>query len=256
VLDAATVGRKARLFVWRARRAVRRHGLVGAARAALQLVATLPASRRAARSSRAFDELHGVETAGIVHLGALDIDSADRDLGVRYQPSEPAGFRRLLDALPIDYPEYVFVDYGSGKGRVLLLASELPFKRIVGVEFSVQLNEIARANIQRFPRDRQRCAEIEVVTTDAGDYEPPPEPAVLYFYNPFAEPVLLRVLERVRASVAAHPRSVYLVFAGAVPASATVESAGLMPVEAGSSPTTAIYEMASAGADVPPRARS
>jgi hypothetical protein len=216
----------------------------------------MPARRRAARSSRAYDELHGVETAGIVHLGALEIDSADRDLGTRYQPSEPAGFRRLLDALPIDYPEYVFVDYGSGKGRVLLLASELPFKRIVGVEFSAQLNEIARANIERFPRSRQRCVEIQVVTVDASTYEPPPDPAVLYFYNPFAEPVLMRVLERVRASVDSRPRRVYLVFAGTVPSHATVERAALMRVDAEIGHTAAIYEMAPPREDVSPRARS
>lgn len=177
---------------------------------------------------------YGVDTAGIVRLGGLRIASENRDLGVRYQPSEPAAVRELIDALAIDHSEYVFVDYGSGKGRVLLVASEFPFKRIVGVEFSPELNQIARENLARFPRDRQRCSEIELVTVDAAEYELPAEPAVLYFYNPFAEPVLRRVLTGVQESLGSHPRPVLLLFTGNLPRAELLEDAGLVRVEAAS----------------------
>jgi hypothetical protein len=236
--------RSLRLAAWRLRRAVRQQGVLGVGSAALRLLRSLPARRRAARSSLAFDERYGVETAEIVHLGELDIDSPNRDLGVRYQPSDPDGFRTLMEELPIDYGKFVFVDYGSGKGRVLLLASEFPFKRIVGVEFAAELNEVARSNIARFPRARQRCAEIELVTADASDFEPPAEPAVLYFYNPFAEPVLARVLDRVRASVDAQPREVFLVFVGTVPLDPVAGRRDLEPVEPGSGAGARVFRLA------------
>jgi SAM-dependent methyltransferase len=198
-----------------------------------------------AERAREFDRRHGVDTAGIIHLGGLRITSANRDAGVRYQPTDPADFRDLIAKLPIDYREYIFVDFGSGKGRALLLASALPFKRIIGVEFSAELNEVARRNIARFPADRQRCRTIEIVTIDATEYEIPAEPAVLYFYNPFREPVLRRVLAGVRRSVGEHPRSVFVVLTGNAPLAPVIEEAGFAPLGVpGSGPTRGIFRAA------------
>ena len=42
----------------------------------------------------------------------------------------------------------VFIDLGSGKGRmVLAAAARYPFKRVIGVELAEQLHEVARANV-------------------------------------------------------------------------------------------------------------
>ena len=51
--------------------------------------------------------------------------------------------------LDVDHSEFTFVDYGLGKGRVLMLATEYPFKRIVGVEFSESLDRTARQNLTK-----------------------------------------------------------------------------------------------------------
>ena len=135
------------MTLWRLRGALRRYGVAGTVREALRLLRTRRAGEAAKRRSLDFDRRHGVDTAGIVRLGALRIESPNRDLGVRYQPSDPDDFRSLVEALPIDPKDYVLVDLGSGKGRVLLLASEFPFRRVVGVEFSQELNEIAERNV-------------------------------------------------------------------------------------------------------------
>src|SRR5207237_3599958 len=49
-----------------------------------------------------------------------------------YQPTEPSLFHEMLNALNIDFREFTFIDLGSGKGRVLLMAANYPFRRIVG----------------------------------------------------------------------------------------------------------------------------
>src|SRR2546423_1777136 len=45
-----------------------------------------------------------------------------------YQPTEPAAFCEMLEALQnsakLDFTEFVFVDLGSGKGRTLMMASD------------------------------------------------------------------------------------------------------------------------------------
>ena len=86
---------------------------------------------------------------------------------MRYQPSDPDDFRSLVEALPFDLTDYVFVDLGSGKGRILLLASRYPFRGVVGVEFAHELNEVAERNIALSANHRRRCHDVRTVTAGA-----------------------------------------------------------------------------------------
>jgi hypothetical protein len=47
---------------------------------------------------------------------------------------------------------------------------------------------------------------------DFVDFVLPPEPAVLYFYEPCDDVVFARVLERIRQSLRAHPRPLHLIY--------------------------------------------
>ena len=58
----------------------------------------------------------------------------------------------ILADLGIYYPDCVFLDLGAGKGRALLLASQFPFKRIVGVEFSIQSGRRSSPQCPLIPR--------------------------------------------------------------------------------------------------------
>jgi SAM-dependent methyltransferase len=211
---------------FRLRRAIGRYGVLGTAAKCARIAAATPQRLRAGRRDRAFDTQYAIDTAGIVHLHELDIQGANVRYGVRYEPTNPEWFRGLIGWLPIDYRDFVFVDFGAGKGRALVLASEFPFKRIVGVEFSAALAEIARGNVERL----SERADFEVRCVDAVDYELPDEPCVLYFYNPFASPVLRRVLENIRHSLERTPRRMFIVVTGDAPLATIVES-GFSPLE-------------------------
>ncbi len=80
------------------------------------------------------------------------------DDGVFYKPSGWLTLRRILRARDVSSDD-VFVDFGSGMGRILLLAVQYPFRRVVGVELSEELNEIAKANVAA-NRRRQRCGIV------------------------------------------------------------------------------------------------
>ena len=182
----------------RIRRALRLYGLREALRRAGRALHSRALSHRAGDDpGRAFDERFGVDTVGIVRLERLALRGPNRDLGQRYQASDPTEFRKTICSLEIRFEDFVFIDYGSGKGRALLLASEFPFKRIVGIEFSEILHEIARANIAAYSAPSQRCASIESLWMDAAEYDLPQDPLVLYFYNPFLEPLMQDVVDRV-----------------------------------------------------------
>jgi transaldolase len=89
----------------------------------------------------------------------------------------------------------------SGKGRMLLLAAEYPFRKIQGLEIALQLHHQAEQNISRYRHARQRCTVLESINVDALEYVFPEGNLVLYLFNPFLPEVL----------IAQHPRHVIVI---------------------------------------------
>jgi hypothetical protein len=129
-----------------------------------------------------------------------------------YQPTEPTLFREMVASLPIEFDQFTFIDIGSGKGRTLLMASDYPFRKILGVELIAELHQAAEENIRDYRSPTQRCAEIKSVLANARDFELPVEPLVLYFFNPLTERTLSDVLRRLENSLVQGPRPVWLVY--------------------------------------------
>jgi hypothetical protein len=157
-----------------------------------------------------FDRTFHVDTAGYVLLEAMEVVGDNRDHGHPYAGIRPRDFQELMGRIPAEHEDYVFIDYGSGKGRALFLAAEWPFKAAIGVEFAPELHRIAEKNIRTYQNPGRRCRDIRTLCMDAVDFEPPREPAILYFYNPFSESVLSAVLEKVRKSLEESPRPLWV----------------------------------------------
>ena len=160
-----------------------------------------------------FDVTRNVKTSGGVFLNELTL-TGDGRTGFPYLPTRPSVARQVLEHLPIDnFEEYTFVDLGSGKGRMLLVAAGYPFRKIEGVEFAVELHHQAQRNISRYRsakrRSAKRCgANIESINIDATEYRFPDGNLVLYLFNPFGPEVLEKVFANLAASLAQHRRRV------------------------------------------------
>jgi SAM-dependent methyltransferase len=129
-----------------------------------------------------------------------------------YQPTDPALFQEMMASLPITFEQFTFVDLGSGKGRTLLMASEYPFRRIVGVELLSELHYAAQENIRAYHSATQRCTQIEPVCADASEFAFPDTPLVLYLFNPLPEPALRRTIGNLERSLQQSPRPVWIVY--------------------------------------------
>ena len=160
-----------------------------------------------------FDRSFGVETSRPVRISEMELAEGSSAVQASYyQVSSPSMVRQALKELPVRHEEYTFIDCGSGKGIALLLASEFPFRRILGIEFAADLHRIALKNIGNFQNAAQRCHQIESVCADATTYEWPTEPLVFYLYNPFGEAVLQSFLERVEQSWRQTPRDIWFIY--------------------------------------------
>lgn len=146
---------------------------------------------------RAWDSAHQVDTSGQIELENLEVVGKNRSLGHAVVSSSPRTFRFLVRLFPADKSKYTFIDVGCGKGRVVLLASQLGFNRVIGVEFSPWAVEMAVDNIRTFRGNRSGLGSCSIVAADALEYQLPNEPLVLYFGNPFLPELSARFFSRV-----------------------------------------------------------
>jgi hypothetical protein len=159
-----------------------------------------------------FDTQNQVDTGGVVRPKPDSVVGSNWDMGVRYQAIDANCFTSMVQSLAIEHSQFTFMDLGSGKGRALLLASTFPFRRVIGVEYCEELNEIARQNVVKYPASARKCSDIAIVTADATTCAIPEGPLVLFFYNPFGERVMAKVVENVMASYRQVPRQIILIY--------------------------------------------
>ncbi|NOZ61323.1 MAG: class I SAM-dependent methyltransferase [Calditrichaeota bacterium] len=168
---------------------------------------------------------------------ALNIQSVDPDLNLRQfahkgsrEKTDGKAVSRNRDIGDYESPDYwylrkiarlirkevssddVFVDIGSGKGRILCLMAQLPFKKVIGIEIRPDLCEVARSNAER---SRGKKCPIEIVCGDASvmDYS---EGTYFFMFNPFGEKTMSDVLLSIKNSLKSHPRQIRLIYYNAV----------------------------------------
>ena len=213
------------LYRW-LQRVLRRRGILGAARRTLVELPSLlrllgPSHRRARAAERTaersadatFDRTHSVDTGGKIHPAAMhDIESENWIYSSTYEPTRVELFEQMIDASDIEPHRFSFIDYGSGKGRVLLLAARFPFRRVVGVEHSPKLHRIAQRNLRSIRVADRRSGPVESICMDAVQFRIPEEPVVLYFYNPFDHRIMGSVRDNFVRSYEGNPRSIVVIY--------------------------------------------
>lgn len=130
-----------------------------------------------------------------------------------YQPTVPDEFSEIMQHVEaLDLSKFTFIDLGSGKGRVLFLASSYPFRQVIGVEVQRELHEIACCNIENVEIPGRQCGEMRSLCMDGREFEFPVTPLFLYLFNPFPDYVLKIVLENLQESLQRHPRPAWVVY--------------------------------------------
>ena len=169
-----------------------------------------------------FDALFGTDTAGSVEPDGLGIsDAASCKLAIRYLPSPLRVTSWMLDQIGIDPREFAFVDLGCGKGRVLLVAAQRPFREIVGVDISAELVAIAKRNIDRFRISSEHVRAITVENADVRQFKLPAGNLLIHMYHPFDPVISAAFFARLAEMQNQPPRRVvvaYLTYTHSVPA--------------------------------------
>lgn len=145
------------------------------------------------------DVLYGIQTSGFVpnylSIPGPSINKILSRENNHYAGCQPSCLRNALRSLP-DISQFVFYDLGCGMGRGLVVASEFPFRRVIGVDLSEELCAIAVKNAQKIAQSFPGRAKISVEQGDATTIELPRGQAVVFMYHSFGRATLAPIISR------------------------------------------------------------
>ena len=146
-----------------------------------------------------FDQANGVRTSGLVAGRHLKSGHRHDRYATAYYGVAPSVFTALIGRwartlVKERIDQFAFIDLGAGMGRAVLLAAELPFREVIGVELNPTLARIARRNLSAWRHQGRVRARTRICCRDAADYPLPSRPCLLFLFNPFAARVMGRVL--------------------------------------------------------------
>ncbi len=166
-----------------------------------------------------FDRKYGTDTGGYLGPDELRGGAAHDAMNNGYSAVAPSVFReacrRWRETLPPSAARveaYTFVDVGAGKGRALLLAAELPFRKVIGVELNEELARIARRNVALWTRATKSREKIRILREDALAFRWPRAPLLVYLNNPFECELVEKLAAKLAATAASGPRLVDLLY--------------------------------------------
>ena len=154
---------------------------------------------------RYYDAKYGYDTCSWVPVEKLDVEDSQKEHAVIYQATRVIPLRRLFKKLNIP-KDHSFIDIGSGKGRVLLIAAEYGFEEVKGIEFSSNLTAIANKNISKYRTQYKSNTFFDVINIDAAHYKFNNIEDVFFLYNPFDEVILEKVLDNICKSLKEHKK--------------------------------------------------
>lgn len=192
--------------VWKqVRWSVESRGVLGTATlAARRIVGADPGAREPVWKTHPFDTENGVDTSGRVNGSKLGGGHAHDKYNIAYQGTPPS---RLHDAvarwqsLPGARPlaEVAFFDIGCGKGRAVMLASEMGFREAGGVELDPEMARIGEENLKTWRAAGKAKCPVSLHAGDATEVPLPEPPCLFWMYNPFRAPVMRKMLGRLDA---------------------------------------------------------
>lgn len=134
---------------------------------------------------------------------------AEPGIRVNYESVHYRRTINILNKVPVNKNESTLLDYGCGKGRVIIAAASYQYKKIIGVELSSLIN-IAENNIDKMKH--RKTKNIVLKKCDAQDYKVPSDVNIIYFFNPFKGGVLENVIRNIYSSYKETPRKIYIIY--------------------------------------------
>lgn len=163
-----------------------------------------------------YDEIRGelkynIQTTSITETKKLKIKGFDTTGANEYMPSNYVLLNRVFKELNTYSHNKTFIDIGCGKGRALIVAAHFGFQELTGVEFIATHCQDAQKQIHKIEKLFNK-ALFHIICMDATQYEIPDHAQTLFFYNPFNEEVMNKVIQNIRESLVRKKRQLFVIY--------------------------------------------
>ena len=157
------------------------------------------------------EKKYGIDTIKIDRLGGEKIESEYLIHASIYQGSNYYLIEKAFEYLKNEKVNCGLLDFGCGKGRILVVAAHYGFKSITGIEFSRLFCIEAESNIEKLSANFP-ATEFNVICADASSYKIENFQNCFFFFNPFDEVVLLKVVKNILSSLKEFPRKIFIIY--------------------------------------------
>lgn len=145
-----------------------------------------------------------------ISLGQIDLKDDPSEVVTDrthyYTDSGGLAFDKIMSNFNIT-PRAAIVDFGCGKGGILISLSKYPFSKITGVEIAPDLVEIAKNNIRKL-----NLKNVAIECCDATEFKQLNEYNYFYFFDPFPCNVMQDVMDNIEKSILEHPRKITIIY--------------------------------------------
>ncbi|HWA93798.1 MAG TPA: class I SAM-dependent methyltransferase [Terracidiphilus sp.] len=174
-------------------------------------------SRETGFTEHPFDKEFGVHTSGLIAGRHLKSGHKHDRHATAYFGVAPSVFHALIQRWQRTGPiapigEFTFIDIGAGMGRAMLLASELPFRSVLGIELNPVLLRTARKNLAHWRKSGRAVAPMRLRSGDAAAFRFPDGPCLAFLFNPFGAPVMKSFVRNIAATFANRPGQLDLLY--------------------------------------------
>lgn len=152
-----------------------------------------------------------IDSSEIDDLHTQQIQSPNLKHASIYQPTNYYLIEKAFDYLRSENENDNILDFGCGKGRVMIVAAHYGFKNITGVDFVQSFCQEAAWNIEKV-QPQFPATKFEVYCEDATQYKIGNDQTVFFFFNPFDEKIMLAVVKNILASLKISPRRILVVY--------------------------------------------
>jgi tRNA A58 N-methylase Trm61 len=151
------------------------------------------------------------------YLGVnTESDDEDRHSNTRkifydYEPTSYAVLEEIFRKYPFDNGDHM-IDFGSGKGRVLIMAAYYFCINLTGYELDSRRYNITLDNIQKFQQKFNVNSNFIILNENVENINIANTTNKFFFFNPFHLKIYMKTINAIRNSLLQNERSVQFYF--------------------------------------------
>ena len=158
---------------------------------------------------------YNLDTIQLDRLKTITVKGDNLDHGSIYQACNYYILEKGFGYLASINENKNITDFGCGKGRAMIVAAHYGFNNITGIDFAKALCVSAGQNTQK-TQQLYPLIKFNIICDDVVNYKIEKDKTAFFFFNPFDEVVMLKVVRNILSSLKENERKIYIMYANPV----------------------------------------